>query len=594
MEHNGKYIIREFYGFKPDAKLIFEAEEQNKPIIMSGILQKANTLNRNGRVYPYDILRREGTNYMKLVEEGLAGGECVPAGTEIFTKNGWINIEDAIEGDEIFTLDYENNLLQIQSVTNTIKKHYNDQMVHIYNSKNLDMMVTKKHKVVLWDRNDNPYVLTAEELYEKIKQKDSKVSHSYIKNSGNWHGDYSEFFVIPNSNIKIKSEDWAAFLGIYLAEGHANGTKGGKITSTIGISQTKEETKSKIKELLDKLPFEYSLKDNRQFLINNEKLHSHLFELGNSYTKKIPEYAKKWSKDLLSILIDWMLIGDGKNRKNRKGEIINEYCTTSPQLAEDTFEIMLKLGHGATTSIRIPQDRKIENRIILAENSKPLHIIHQKTTKGIFMDCRFIKADLVDFNDNVYCVSVPNKTWLMRYNNCVSFTHNCDHPDSAIVSLANISHRIIDMWWQGEELYGKVMIAYTPAGEILKGLLKTGFKLGISSRGVGSVKTVKGEDIVQDDFELIAFDFVSSPSTPGAYMFKENRQWGLTPITEEQYKNIKCENGICRLITSDEDEKIILPEQIDLSEPKNCQIDGLCDGYRKLYNLSNNDFWKKI
>jgi hypothetical protein len=195
-------------------------------------------------------------------------------------------------------------------------------------------------------------------------------------------------------------------------------------------------------------------------------------------------------------------------------------------------------------------------------------------------------VELIDFNDYVYCVSVPNKTWLMKHNVSVSFTHNCDHPDSAIVSLSNTSHKIMDMWWQGEELYGKIMIAYTPAGDILRGLLKTGFRLGISSRGVGSVKTVKGEDVVQNDFELIAFDFVSSPSTPGAYMFKEGRQWGLIPITEDEYKRIKCENGICRLVDYEEELKFSTPSINNIQEQYN--------KYKNLIVLSNNDFWKKI
>jgi hypothetical protein len=83
------------------------------------------------------------------------------------------------------------------------------------------------------------------------------------------------------------------------------------------------------------------------------------------------------------------------------------------------------------------------------------------------------------------------------------------------------------MWWQGKDLYGKVLIAEeTDAGRTLKGLLKAGFMLGISSRGVGSVKSVGGKDVVQEDFELIAFDFVSSPSTPGAYLFKEGKEMG--------------------------------------------------------------------
>ena len=91
-----------------------------------------------------------------------------------------------------------------------------------------------------------------------------------------------------------------------------------------------------------------------------------------------------------------------------------------------------------------------------------------------------------------------------------------DHPDSAVVSLSNTSHLVTKIWWEGETLYGEVEIIDTPSGNILKGLLRSGVMLGISSRGVGSVKSQSGEDVVQEDFELIAFDFVSSPSTPGA------------------------------------------------------------------------------
>ena len=324
---------------------------------------------------------------------------------------------------------------------------------------------------------------------------------------------------MPNTDIKIKSEDWAAFLGIFLAEGHCSGTRGGKKINVVGITQVKEDVKQLISELLKKIPFEYVLSDNRQFLINNEALYNHLFELGNSYTKRIPDYAKEWNVDLLNILLKWMLLGDGKNRRNRKGELLREYCTTSPQLAEDTFEIMLKIGSGASTSIRIPEDRIIEDRLILSENSKPLHIIHEKTTKGIYLDCRFLYAELVDFNDTVYCVTVPNSTWLMRYNGKVSWTHNCDHPESSVVNLRNVSHNIIEMHWRGDDLIGTAEILTTPNGNILRELFRNGIKLGISSRGLGTLKKINETSaVVGDDFELIAFDFVSNPSTQGAFM----------------------------------------------------------------------------
>jgi hypothetical protein len=98
-----------------------------------------------------------------------------------------------------------------------------------------------------------------------------------------------------------------------------------------------------------------------------------------------------------------------------------------------------------------------------------------------------------------------------------------DHPDSSIVNLQNVSHNIVDMFWKGNDLYGKVEILGTPAGNILKELLKAGIKLGISSRGLGSVKELAENTLeVQDDFELIAFDFVSNPSTHGAFLAPVN------------------------------------------------------------------------
>jgi len=97
-----------------------------------------------------------------------------------------------------------------------------------------------------------------------------------------------------------------------------------------------------------------------------------------------------------------------------------------------------------------------------------------------------------------------------------------DHPDSSVVNLNNVSHNVLDMDWTGNDLTGTVEVLSTPAGNILKELFKAGIKLGISSRGLGSVKEDNqiGEDTVevQPDFELIAFDFVSNPSTHGAFM----------------------------------------------------------------------------
>ena len=100
-----------------------------------------------------------------------------------------------------------------------------------------------------------------------------------------------------------------------------------------------------------------------------------------------------------------------------------------------------------------------------------------------------------------------------------------DHPDSSVVNLQNVSHNVLEMHWDGNDLMGTVEVLSTPAGNILKELFRGGIKLGISSRGLGSIKTESKGEEVQQDFELIAFDFVSNPSTHGAF---------LHPVTESK------------------------------------------------------------
>ena len=94
-----------------------------------------------------------------------------------------------------------------------------------------------------------------------------------------------------------------------------------------------------------------------------------------------------------------------------------------------------------------------------------------------------------------------------------------DHPESAIVSLKNASHVVKELWWNGDDLMGKVELLNTPSGNIVKEILRGGHTIGISSRGTGSVtQTNEGTLMVQPDFELVCWDFVSNPSTQGAFM----------------------------------------------------------------------------
>lgn len=106
-----------------------------------------------------------------------------------------------------------------------------------------------------------------------------------------------------------------------------------------------------------------------------------------------------------------------------------------------------------------------------------------------------------------------------------------NHPSSSLIDLDRVSHSILETWWEGKILMGKIKLYTSPGwqkmgiisckGDQAAMLLMNGATLGISSRGVGSLKNIKGQNIVQEDFELVCFDLVSSPSTPGAYVFKD-------------------------------------------------------------------------
>ena len=106
-----------------------------------------------------------------------------------------------------------------------------------------------------------------------------------------------------------------------------------------------------------------------------------------------------------------------------------------------------------------------------------------------------------------------------------------DHPESPVVSLKNASHIVKDLYWKGDDLYGKVELLNTPSGNIVKEIIKAGHTIGISSRGTGSVQqTNEGQLEVQPDFELVCWDFVSNPSTHGAFMNPVSLQEGKVKV----------------------------------------------------------------
>ena len=163
---------------------------------------------------------------------------------------------------------------------------------------------------------------------------------------------------------------------------------------------------------------------------------------------------------------------------------------------------------------------------LLTEDEK-----RQVQNGAIYLSGVMQRCDEQNGNGRVYPARVLQRE-VKNYTKVVDENRACgelDHPEDSVVNLKNASHMVTSLWWEGKDLMGKIKVLSTPSGKILESLINDGVKLGISSRGLGSVRESQGKTLVEDDFQLICFDIVSEPSTQGAYMMmnesKEKQIW---------------------------------------------------------------------
>ena len=162
-------------------------------------------------------------------------------------------------------------------------------------------------------------------------------------------------------------------------------------------------------------------------------------------------------------------------------------------------------------------------------------------------------AEVKNGNGRYYSKDLWNRE-MDKYNELIEQRRSMgelDHPESTVINLKNVSHLITDYFWDGDNVMGKIEILPTPSGNILKELIKSGITVGVSSRGMGSLEEKGGVMEVQDDFELLCWDFVSTPSNPGSYMHTLNE--GKNVVTYD-YTNVNkviheilCSKGSCSI-----------------------------------------------
>jgi len=567
-------IINEGFELKP-----------NEPVLINCILQKWGVKNKNGRIYPKDVLIPQVDIYRQLVDTNSAVSEadhpdCVNASESmICTKDGWKWFKDISDEEEILTINTNTNQIEIQKIEKKIYLPYKGKM-YKFSGQNIDLTVTGNHRFLLEHKNGKRQYVFAKDIYENNNNILSSGQFKILK-TGNWIGTYTEYVTLNGVDktelsfnlkhdlidkytqpINIKSEDWFAFMGIYLSEGHSTGAKSNQYKSngySVVITQVKPEIKKKIVELLNRMPFDYWIiedeKGKCQYHINDARLYNYLYLLGYSYNKYIPTTFKQASPDLLKIFFDWFMLGDGRSIKSKKHGWSNKESvfTISEQLINDLHEILIKIGGSGNITTYQPKDRYLNDykiiknervlsdgtieyvseeiktpRLVKKENSHLQYNLNISKTKNIWLDKRSINISEIDFDGDIACVRVANSNFLIKVNGKSHWTGN-----SSIISLQNISHMITKMWWgEGEHenvLYGQLKLIVSPGyikygvvsvvGDKIVLYLQNKIKLGISSRGVGTLKEVNGENLVQNDFELIGFDLVATPSTPGAYLF---------------------------------------------------------------------------
>ena len=182
----------------------------------------------------------------------------------------------------------------------------------------------------------------------------------------------------------------------------------------------------------------------------------------------------------------------------------------------------------------------------------PVSLTEGKSERGLpLVEGILATAEVKNGNGRYYSRDLWNRE-IDRYMELVRdnrATGELDHPESQVINLKNVSHNIKDMYWDGDNVMGKIEILPTPSGNILKALIDSGITVGVSSRGMGSLEESGGVMEVQDDFELLCWDFVSTPSNPGSYMqtIREGKENNINPYTKANsiVTEILCANGNC-------------------------------------------------
>lgn len=523
-------------------------------VIKNVLLQKANAKNRNGRIYPKEVLAREINKYItNFVDNNRALGEldhCFCSNNfDVLTENGWKTFEDVQLGEKVLSYNIHTKKYEYKKVLKIINKEFSGESYTI-KGRHIDTQVTENHKFIIKDRYGNEEFVTIKDIYENRK----KYNKSQIIKTGEIDDsdkpdrltltvpDYKYKNRIKNSqDFNIDTDILAGIIGIWLAEGYYKKTEN---TGRLDISQNAGSKLDRIIDLLNEGQLEYSVYKNpnvdeakRVVSIKHNQIYHYIGDLGNTYTKYIPKDVKKFKNSSLKKLIDFFILGDGRHQEHKHG-IRENMFTVSKRLIDDLQECLIISGGSGNITIGHKAGNvggDINGKPVIA--TKDLYQLNVSSVKGIYLDSRFVKIEKVNHTGKIYCLEVEdNHSFYVRQNNKCFITGNSSEPQ---VNLKNVSHNIKKIWWDGDNVYGNIEILdgpEFPAGRIAAGLLRRSIPVGISSRALGSTEQIDENTVkVNDDLALSCFDLVSYESTIGSN-FTLNEGYNQNNINK--YKNL--------------------------------------------------------
>ena len=375
---------------------------------------------------------------------------CFDRNTEILTQRGWVYFPNLKKNDYVYSMDKETQIGDFYPVSKLICYYHSGEMYHITGS-NIDMYVTPDHKFfgTVTSAYNHPNH-RSKRKFKEIKEIVENYTNFTIPLTSIYEGKDPDHFELPSynksyyvgnrynsnktktflhrENLQIKIEDWVAFFGIWLAEGFVNKNRNGYV-GEVGIAQSKKENKEQIRNLLEKLPFNWTENKNG-FTTSSIQLATYLKSIGKTQNKHIPNDIKVLSPRLLKILINWMLLGDGHQREYKAAIFGQEentytrkcYYSTSKQLIDDLHEIVIKIGGVATINKREKRTWNIRGRSGVSNECYELNF--NKST-SINLLCKKINV-CSNFNDYVFDVETkPHHTILVRRNGKSVWSSNC-------------------------------------------------------------------------------------------------------------------------------------------------------------------------